>query len=98
VGSEATRLLTQRDESVRVLVRTPEKGTALRQLGAQVVEGDLDDSASIDTAMQGVESVMLVSPAVPAQELNVIDSAARAGVGHVVKITSKASADSPIAR
>jgi uncharacterized protein YbjT (DUF2867 family) len=98
VGSEATRVLTQRDESVRVLVRTPEKGTALRQLGAQVVEGDLDDSASIDTAMQGVESVVLVSPAVPAQELNVIDSAARAGVGHVVKITSKASADSPIAR
>ena len=27
-----------------------------------------------------------------------IDSAARAGVGHVVKITSQASADSPIAR
>jgi hypothetical protein len=38
------------------------------------------------------------SPAVPAQELNVVASAARAGVGHVVKATSKASADSPIAR
>jgi uncharacterized protein YbjT (DUF2867 family) len=35
---------------------------------------------------------------VPAQELSVIDSAGRAGVGHGVKITSKASADSPIAR
>jgi uncharacterized protein YbjT (DUF2867 family) len=32
------------------------------------------------------------------QELNVIASAARAGVGHVVKASSKASADSPIAR
>jgi uncharacterized protein YbjT (DUF2867 family) len=32
------------------------------------------------------------------RELNVVASAARAGVGHVVKITSKASADSPIAR
>jgi uncharacterized protein YbjT (DUF2867 family) len=35
---------------------------------------------------------------VPAQELNVVASAARAGVGHIVKASSKASADSPIAR
>jgi uncharacterized protein YbjT (DUF2867 family) len=35
---------------------------------------------------------------VPAQELNVVASAARAGVAHIVKATSKASADSPIAR
>jgi uncharacterized protein YbjT (DUF2867 family) len=48
--------------------------------------------------MAGVTEVVLVSPAVPAQELNVIASAARAGVGHVVKASSKASADSPIAR
>jgi hypothetical protein len=48
--------------------------------------------------MAGVSSVVFVSPAIPAQELNVVDSAARAGVDHGVKITSKASADSPIAR
>ena len=54
--------------------------------------------ASIDAAMAGVSAVILVSPAVPAQELNVVASAARAGVAHVVKATSKASADSPIAR
>ena len=98
VGSEAARLLTEQDESVRVLVRDSDKASALSQLGVEVAEGDLDDAASIDAAMDGVTSVVLVSPAVPAQELNVIDSAARAGVGHVVKITSKASADSPIAR
>jgi len=53
--------------------------------------------ATIDAAMRDVESVVLVSPAVPAQELSVIESAARAGVSHIVKITSKASPDSPIA-
>lgn len=42
--------------------------------------------------------MILVSPAVPAQEITVVDAAARAGASHVVKITSKASADSPIAR
>jgi uncharacterized protein YbjT (DUF2867 family) len=98
VGSAAARLLAQRGEPVRILVRDPEKATALAQAGAEVAEGDLEVPATIDAAMQGVSAVLLVSPAIPAQELNVVASAVRAGAGHVVKITSKASADSPIAR
>jgi uncharacterized protein YbjT (DUF2867 family) len=62
-----------------------------------VVEGDLEVPTSIDAAMGGASSVILVSLAIPNQELNVVDSAVRADVDHVVKITSKASADSPIA-
>jgi len=98
VGAETARLLAQRGEPVRVLVRDPEKATALAQAGAEVAQGDLEVPATIDAAMKGVSTVVLVSPAIPAQELNVVASAVRAGAGHVVKITSKASADSPIAR
>lgn len=98
VGSEAARLLAQRGEPVRVLVRDPEKATALAQAGVEVIEGDLEVPVTIDVAMQGVSAVVLVSPAIPAQELNVVDSAVRAGVEHIVKITSKAAADSPVAR
>src|SRR5882762_6463164 len=98
IGAEASRLLAQRGAPVRVLVRSPEKATALAQAGVDVCRGDLDAPASIDAAMRDVTSVVLVSPAIPRQELNVVDSAVRAGVEHVVKITSKASADSPIAR
>jgi uncharacterized protein YbjT (DUF2867 family) len=98
VGSEAVRLLRERDVPVRVLVRDPARVTALADAGAEVARGDLSEPASIDSAMSGVSGVVLVSPAVPAQELNVVHSAARAGVGHVVKASSKASADSPIAR
>ena len=98
VGAEAARLLRERDVPVRVLVRDPAKVTALAGAGAEVAEGDLDVPAGIDDAMAGVSAVVLVSPAVPAQELSVVASAAKAGVGHVVKATSKASADSPIAR
>jgi uncharacterized protein YbjT (DUF2867 family) len=98
VGAEAARLLAQRGDPVRVLVRDPEKATALAQAGADLAVGDLDVPATIDAAMRGISAVVLVSPAIPAQELNVVASAARAGVGHVMKITSKASADSPIAR
>jgi uncharacterized protein YbjT (DUF2867 family) len=98
VGSEAVRLLTQRQEPVRVLVRNPDTAKALADAGAEVAAGDLDVPESIDQAMTGVTAVVLVSPGVPAQELNVAASAARAGASHVVKVTSNASAGSPIAR
>jgi uncharacterized protein YbjT (DUF2867 family) len=98
VGSEAVRVLRQREVPVRVLVRDPEKAKLLADAGAELAVGDLDVPASIDQAMAGVDTVVLVSPGVPAQELNVVASAARAGVRHVVKATSNASAHSPIAR
>ena len=98
VGSEVVRLLTQRELPVRVLVRDPVKGKALADAGAEIAVGDLNVPESIDEAMSGVTAIVLVSPAVPAQELNVISSAARAGVDHIVKATSKASTDSLIAR
>ncbi len=98
VGWEAARLLAQRGAPVRLLVRDPEKVTELARIGVDVVPGDLEVPTTIDAAMRDVSAVILVSPAIPAQELNVVDSAVRAGVEHVVKITSKASADSPIAR
>ena len=98
VGSETVLLLRQREVPVRVLVRDPQQARVLAGAGAQVAVGDLGTPASIDAAMEGITTVVLVSPGVPAQELNVIDRAVRARVGHVVKVTSNASADSPIAR
>jgi uncharacterized protein YbjT (DUF2867 family) len=98
VGSETVLLLRQREVPVRVLARDPQHAKAQADAGAQVAVGDLGTPASIDAAMEGITAVVLVSPGVPAQELNVIHSAVRAGVGHVVKVTSNASADSLIAR
>ena len=98
VGGEAARLLAARGEPVRTLIRDPAKAPALKRAGIQVAMGDLDAPETLDKALQGVSSVVLVSPAVPAQEIAVISAAARAGASHVVKITSKAAADSPIAR
>jgi uncharacterized protein YbjT (DUF2867 family) len=98
VGSVAARLLAEREEPVRLMVRDPRKAAALAQAGVEVVNGDLEIPASIDAAMQGVSGVILVTSPVVTQELSVIDNAKRAGAGHVVKITTKATADSPIAR
>src|ERR1700737_4699243 len=98
VGSEAARLLADRSVPVRVLVRNPAKAAGLAQTGVEVVVGDLADPASLDAAMRGISAMILVSPAIAAQEVNVVEGAVHAGVQHVVKITSKASSDSPIAR
>ncbi len=98
VGSEASRLVGQQGVPVRVIVRNAERAGFLAIEGVDVFKGDLEALASVDAAMERVSSVVLVTPPVVRQELNVIDSAVRAGVEHVVKITTKASADSPIAR
>jgi uncharacterized protein YbjT (DUF2867 family) len=95
VGSEAVRLLTARGEPVRALVRDVSRAPHEVK---DVVTGDFDRPQTLDAAMAGIDTVLLVSPAVPAQEIAVIDSAARNGVAHIVKVTSKASADSPVDR
>jgi uncharacterized protein YbjT (DUF2867 family) len=95
VGSEAARLLSEQAEPTRLLVRDPARAP---KGDFDVRAGDFDSPETLDAALDGVDTVILVSPAIPAQEIAVIDSAVRQGVRHLVKITSKASADSPVDR
>jgi uncharacterized protein YbjT (DUF2867 family) len=82
VGSAAARLIAQRDVPVRVLVRhlekVAEKVAPLAQAEVEIFPGDLDSPESIDQAMRGVSTVILVTQPVLSQELSVIDSAERA--------------------
>ena len=57
------------------IVRTRGKVADLAERGVDVCRGDLEVPATIDAAMQGVTSVVLVSPAIHRQELNVVASA-----------------------
>lgn len=99
VGSEAVRLLAARNQPTRALVRDLSRTPpGLDTDAVEVVTGDFDLPDTLDAAMHGVDTVLLVSPAVPDQEIAVIDSAVRHGVDHVVKVTSKATADSPVDR
>lgn len=99
VGSEAVRVLREQGLPVRALVRDEDRARALAQAGAELAVGDFDVPATVAAAVDGVATVLLISPGgAPAQELGVIDAASRAGVGHVVKLTSKASPDSPVGR
>lgn len=94
-GGEVARQLIAAGHRPRLLVRSPDKAAAF-QGHAEIVQGDLDDPASLDRALQGVQKVYMVSAGghIDALERNVVDAAKRAGVRHVVKL-SVISADQP---
>ena len=94
VGAPLSAMLAERGLPLRVLVRDPSRAPQR----AEVAVGDLTDPASLDRAFSGIDTLVLISPAVPDQEIAAIDAAVRAGVTHVVKATSKASTDSPVER
>src|SRR5687768_16515760 len=61
-GSVARRLL-DRGHEVRAFTRDPESAAAkaLFEAGAQIAVGNLDDRASLDEAMKGVDTVFSMS-------------------------------------
>jgi len=61
-GGSTARQLLDRGRKVHALVRDPGSpgARALREAGATLVTGDLDDPASLRTAMEGVHGVFLV--------------------------------------
>ena len=58
LGGMITRRLLQRGRKVRILVRDGSDYGELVKAGAETVEGDLKDRASLDAAMRGVETVL----------------------------------------
>jgi uncharacterized protein YbjT (DUF2867 family) len=67
IGRNLTAMLRAKGHKIRALVRREdERAGALRQLGAEVVEGDLTDLASMRRAIEGCARIyfgMSVSPA-----------------------------------
>ena len=58
LGSATARLLLQRGHKVRVMTRDPQRAAALKKLGAEVVQGDLRDKASLARACAGMDGVL----------------------------------------
>jgi NADH dehydrogenase len=98
LGSEICRLLKQEGKSIRSLVRAttdPEKVNSLEKCGAEIVQGDLRDRASLKSACQGVTAVISTASSMPFSyqpgendiqtvdtdgQMNLIDMAKAAGV------------------
>ncbi len=58
VGSHLIKKMRQEGLSVRAVVRSPAKAIELRDLGVEVVPGDVSDKASLERAVQGIERVV----------------------------------------
>lgn len=98
VGTSALNaLLDDGRHRVRAMVRDPAKLAGAAHRGAQVVAGDLEDSASIALAMDGVHTLVLITPPGPnaaQQASRVLDVATQANVQRIVRLSAiKASAD-----
>ncbi len=58
VGRYAIEALRKRGYAVRVLSRTPEKYSWLRNLNVETAKGDVTDAASVESAMLGITHVI----------------------------------------
>jgi uncharacterized protein YbjT (DUF2867 family) len=100
VGGATLQQLSRRSVPLRALIRNPQKATSVASPGVETVIGDLAQPCSLEAALDGVTSALLVSPLDPHQvELqgNFIDAAKRVGDVHVVKISGLGTAlDSPV--
>ena len=100
VGGATLRELCGRGVPLRALVRNAEKAALVAGPQVETVIGDLAQPHSLESALDGVTSALLVSPIDPHQvELqgNFIDAAKHAGRVSVVKISGLRTAlDSPV--
>lgn len=91
-GGAVARELLRRGHPVRAVVRDLAKAQPLADAGAELVRGDLDDPASLDTALAGGYGVFSVqtfagpdgTAGETRQGRSVADAAARAGIRHLV--------------
>ena len=95
---ENPRPIEFRAELVKTIRRHPDRPADLTDLRVEVIAGVLADDTSVEAAIRAVPTVILVTAPVLDYELRVITAATRTEVAHVIKITSSASPDSPIAR
>src|SRR5258708_11205945 len=87
-GGATARHLLNNGWPVRVLVRDPNKPAAqsLRLAGAEVVQGDFEDRASLEAAIQGVYGVFSVQASIDEvrQGNTIADVAKMAAVQHFI--------------
>ena len=90
IGSAVVPDLLGRGVPVRVLVRDTAKAQKAFGDRVEIIEGDLSDTASVQSALDGVEKVFLNTPSLDGfidLQRPLIDAAAKAGVAHLVRIS-----------
>jgi uncharacterized protein YbjT (DUF2867 family) len=87
-GSGLVPALRSAGVDVRAFVRDESKAQPLKDVGAEVVVGDLDRPETIEPAVEGVDKIYLLTwngPTQAQQAENVLKAAKRAGNPHIVR-------------
>ena len=87
-GSVLVPALRESGADVRIFVRDEAKAQPLKELGAEVVVGDLDQPETIAPAVEGVDKIYLLTwngPTQAQQVKNVIAAAKNAANPHIVR-------------
>lgn len=90
IGGATLHYLSRGGMALRALIRSPDKAASIVAPGVETVIGDFAAPHSLDAALEGVDTALLVSALDPRQvELqgNFIEAAKRAGRVHIVKIS-----------
>jgi len=104
VGGHLVRKLRERGDDVLALVRSPQKAGMIRELGCEIVRGDLGDEEVIRKAVVGCDAVFHVAAmyevGIPESKKaamydanvkgteRVIDAAVEAGLGKIVYVST----------
>ena len=106
IGGRVAEKLRDRGDEVAALVRSPDKASRLRELGCDLVQGDLSDAAAIRRGVEGADACIhaaaIYKVGIPKKERqpmyesnvngteNVLDAAVDAGVGRIVYVSTVA--------
>ncbi|HET9591736.1 MAG TPA: NAD-dependent epimerase/dehydratase family protein [Solirubrobacterales bacterium] len=89
IGGEVARQLRARGEEVVCLVRSPQKAAGLRELGCELVSGDLGDESAIRKGMRGCDAAIhaaaMYEVGIPAKQRPAMWDANVAGTERVMK-------------
>jgi len=91
VGSQLIQALRGAGQEVRALVHDESKAQPLREAGAEVVVGDMEQPDTLGKAVEGADHIYLITsngPTVADQARNLIDAAKGAGRPHLVRQTA----------
>ena len=95
VSSAVIAALKGSKNHIRAMVRNPEKATALKALGVEVVPGDFDKPSTLGKAFEGVHSAWVLTsngPLAPVHSSNATWAARQARVSHVVRMSAVGAA------
>jgi uncharacterized protein YbjT (DUF2867 family) len=88
-GKPIVKALSERGAAVTAFVRDPAQEAEMRALGAVAIAvGDMDDSATIESAVQGIDAIVHIGPPMHPDEKTMtshfVSAAKNAGVGRFI--------------